>query len=214
MKNIDEKYYLRQMQWLKEQSNVFLGESRLGDFLKNEIVKLCRDFDKNRMTFDSFALAHMPHLYSKKEQFRQLYDNISYSYGAMQRNPNLREQKHIIGDLASDVVENLLNRFFRDYEDFKLRRIGKKAEQDLKHQEESLFIENLLSKTLLSSSDIPKWDKKQLGKVINNLTKSHGNGALEKIMNLLILNYYESSKNTKLFFEADNASKMFQRVVE
>lgn len=212
MKNIDEKYYLRQMQWLKEQSNVFLGESRLGDYLKKEIVKLCRDFDKNRMAFDSFALAHMPHLYSKKEQFKQLYDNISYSYGAMQRNPNLREQKHIIGDLGSDVVENLLNRFFRDYEDCKLRRIGKQAEHDLKQQEEGIFLNNLLSKTLLSSSDLPKWDKKQLGKVIYNLTKSHGNGALEKIMNLLILNYYEGSKNTKYFFEADNASKMFQQV--
>lgn len=214
MKNIDEKYYLRQMQWLKEQSNVFLGESRLGDYLKKEIVKLCRDFDKNRMAFDSFALAHMPHLYSKKEQFKQLYDNISYSYGAMQRNPNLREQKHIISDLGSDVVENLLNRFFRDYEDFKLKRIARKAEDDLKEQGEHFFLENLLSKTLLSNGDVPMWDKKLLGKIIGNLKKSHGNGAMEKIINLLILNYYESSKNTKLFFEADNVSKMFQRVLE
>ena len=213
MKNIDEKYYLRQMQWLKEQSNVFLGESRLGDYLKKEIVKLCRDFDKNRMAFDSFALAHMPHLYSKKEQFRQLYDDISYSYGAMQRNPDFREQKNIVRDLGSDVVENLLNRFFRDYDDFKLKRIGKKAEQELKLQEESIFLENLLSKTLLSSNDIPRWDKKQLGKVIYNLTKSHGSGALEKLMNLLILNYYEGSKNTKRFFEADNASKLFKQVI-
>lgn len=213
MKNIDEKYYLRQMQWLKEQSNVFLGESRLGDHLKEEIVKLCGDFDENRMAFDSFVLVHMPHLYSKKEQFRQLYDDISYSYGAMQRNPSFREQKNIVRDLGSDVVENLLNRFFRDYDDFKLKRIGKKAEQELKQQEESIFLENLLSKTLLSSNDIPRWDKKQLGKVIYNLTKSHGSGALEKLMNLLILNYYEGSKNTKRFFEADNASKLFKQVI-
>lgn len=213
MKNIDEKYYLRQMQWLKEQSNVFLGESRLGNYLKQEIVKLCKDFDKNRMTFDSFALAHMPHLYSKKELFRQLYNDISYSYGAMQRNPNLREQKHIVSDLGSNVVENLLNRFFRDYEDFKLRGISRKAEQDLKYQEESIFLKNLLSKTLLSSDDIPNWDKKQLGKVINNLTRSRGNGALEKLMNLLVLNYYEGSKYTKHFLEADNASKIFQQVL-
>lgn len=212
MKNIDEKYYLRQMQWLKEQSNVFLGESRLGDYLKKEIVKLCRDFDKNRMAFDSFALAHMPHLYSKKEQFRQLYDDISYSYGAMQRNPGLHEQKNIVRDLGSDVVENLLNRFFVDYENRQLNNIANNAKYDSKQPR--IFLENLLSKTFLFDRDIERWSIEFIKTALSHLTKSYGNGALEKLANLLIVNYYNPTKYTKLFLEADNVSKMFKQAME
>ncbi|MBO7551033.1 MAG: hypothetical protein J6T62_05880 [Fibrobacter sp.] len=212
MKNIDEKYYLRQMQWLKEQSNVFLGESRLGDYLKKEIVKLCRDFDKNRMAFDSFALAHMPHLYSKKEQFRQLYDDISFSYGAMQRNPSLREQKNVVRDLGSDVVENLLNRFFVDYENLQLNRIANKAKYDSKQPRN--FLENLLSKTFLFDRDIKQWSIDFIKTALSHLTKSHGNGAQEKLANLLIVNYYNPTKYTKHFLEADNVSEMFKQAME
>lgn len=212
MKNIDEKYYLRQMQWLKEQSNVFLGESRLGDYLKKEIVKLCRDFDKNRMAFDSFALAHMPHLYSKKEQFRQLYDDISCNYGAMQRNPGLHEQKNIVRDLGSDVVENLLNRFFVDYENRQLNSIANNAKYDLKQPR--IFLENLLSKTFLFDRDIERWSIEFITTALSHLTKSYGNGALEKLANLLIANYYNPTKYTKLFLEADNVSEIFKQAME
>ena len=212
MKNIDEKYYLRQIQWLKEQSNVFLGESRLGDHLKKEIVKLCRDFDKNRMAFDSFALGHMPHLYSKKEQFRQLYDDISYSYGAMQRNPGFREQKNIVRNLGSDVVENLLNRFFVDYENRQLNNIANNAKYDSKQPR--IFLENLLSKTFLFDRDIERWSIEFIKTALSHLTKSYGNGALEKLANLLIVNYYNPTKYTKLFLEADNVSKMFKQAME
>ena len=46
------------------------------------------------------------------------------------------------------------------------------------------------------------------------MTKSYGNGALEKLANLLIVNYYNPTTYTKLFLEADNVSEMFKQAME
>lgn len=210
LKGLDEKYYLRQVQWLKSQPNVYLEATPLGDYLNKEIIKLCSNFDKRLVPFNNFALAHMPHLHSNKEQFSSIYDSLLYCYGAMQSSLNIREQKHIVRDLGEEVVERLLNVFFGEYNDSKLKQISKIAFEDLKKLGQVELVTNLLSKTFLDR-DVMPWNEEFIKTSLSHLTKSHGNGALEKMVNLLIVNYYNPTTNTKSLLEADNASEMFRR---
>lgn len=210
LRGIDERYYHRQLQWLKAQPSVYLEETNLGACLNNEIVKLCKDFNKSQINFDNFALAHMPNLHSCKEKFLSVYDTLSYCYGAMQGNLSIREQKHIVRDLGEEVVERLLNMFFREYNDSELKQISKKASYDLKNLSQAKLVTNLLSKTFLDSG-IMSWSDDFIKTSLSHLTKSRGNGALEKMVNLLIVNYYDPTTNTKSLLEADNASEMFRR---
>jgi hypothetical protein len=209
LRGMDERYYHRQLQWLKAQPSVYLEETCLGSYLNNEIVKLCKDFNKSQLNFDNFALAHMPNLHSCKEKFLSVYDTLSYCYGAMQRNPSPQEQKHIIRDLGDEVVEKLLNLFFTTYDWRKLNQIKEKAEKDLEKQGRTKFLTSLLSKTLLSERNI-SWNENFINNALKHLPKTYGFSALEKMANLLIVNFYNSTANIKSFLEADNASKMFE----
>lgn len=220
MKGIDDKYYLRQMLWLMGQSDVRIrrindeeseGKS-LKDFMNHEILQLCESFNADKLNFVHFAQREMPHLVANQNQFRELYDTLAGEYGLMQRNPDLRGQKNIIRDLGSDVVESLLNHFFKEKDSTEMRNVSNLALKDLKRLDGEIFLRQMLNRTFLSESDVAGWSVKNLDKPIRNMANSHGNGAWEKLVNILVLNYYNPTDFTKRLLEADNISTMVRRI--
>lgn len=220
MKGIDEMYYLRQMLWLMGQSDVRIrrindeeseGKS-LKDFMNHEILQLCRSFNTDKLNFVHFAQREMPHLVANQNRFRKLYDILAGEYGLMQRNPDPRSQKNIIRDLGSDVVESLLNHFFRETDSIEMRNVINQAVRELEQRGGESFLRQMLSKTFMSDSDVASWNTKNLDKPIRNMVRSHGNGAWEKLVNILVLNYYNPTEFTKRLLEADNISVMVRRI--
>lgn len=212
MRGVDEEYYLRQMQWLVAQPNVYIGKETLESFMNREILKLCRSFNADKLYFKHFAQRDMPHLYVREKQFSGLYKELEGEYGVMQRNPDIREQKNIVRNLGGDVVESLLNLYFKNQESRVYWNVSKCALDDIKALGGEDFLSEMLKKTFLSNRDVEKWNVDYLDRAIKSMPKSHGNGAWEKLVNILVLNYYSPTVFTKRLLEADNISKVVEQV--
>lgn len=210
---IDNTYFLRQIQWLAATESTFLGDEPIDTFLNREIKKMSPRYKMGEKDYSVFVLERMPLLkvYKDvyKDKFATIYDDMGRIYSLMQRQDSLIEKENIVSSISRSVVESLFNRFFRGIEKETLEYISNKAKSDLDDYGCKNFAQQLTQYTELDASSISLSHHKYASLVIGRIRTTKGNSIVEKFINVMILNYYLGTAETKRFLSKSTAQRMY-----
>lgn len=205
---IDNTYFLRQIQWLTATGTTFLGGELLDTFLNREIKKISPQYKMEGKDYSVFVLEKMPLLKEYKDKFTIIYDDMGRIYSLMQRQHSLLEKENIVNNISRYVIESLFNYFFRGIKNKVLKNIAESAKSDIDNYGYESFIQHLVrytGKKLYSIS----WSQKYVSQVIGRISTTKGNSIVEKFINVIVLNYYLGTQETKKFLIQDNVQRMY-----
>lgn len=217
LNGIDDNYYLRQVQWLEATGNTYVGDEELDSFLTREIKKICPTYKNADKDFSVFIIEKLPLLKIYNTKFLRIYDDMSRIYHLMKRQSSsndkenersLIDKENIVNNIARYVVESLFNEFFRGVKKETLLNISKKAINDLHRYKSKSFKQYVLQNTSLDHLKI-HWNDNYTETVITRLSKTRGNSIVEKFINVIVLNYYLGTKETKRFLTDKNVQKIY-----
>lgn len=205
---IDNTYFLRQIQWLAATATTFLGDEPLDVFLDREIRKISPVYKTAEKDYGVFVLEKMPLLKAYKDKFTVIDDDMSRIYSLMQRQDSLLEKENIVNNISRSVVEGLFNCFFKGISSETLKNISEKAQSELKYYGCNVFLRHVAKGTGLDVSGI-SWRHKYMSMAIGRMSTTKGNSIVEKFINVLILNYYLGTTETKRFLSNSNVQRMY-----
>jgi hypothetical protein len=206
---IDNNYFLRQVQWLAASGYTWIEEEELNTYLTREIKKISPSYKSSDKDFSVFVLEKIPLLKLYKNKFPMIYDDMSRIYSLMQRQNSLLEKENIVNNISRSVVEGLFNAFFRGLEQGTLEMVSKNAKSDLDYQGCKAFVKQLTQKNQMDSYNI-KWSHNYVKGALGRLTYTHGNSIVEKFINVLAVNYYIGTQESRRFL----SNKKIQRLYE
>ena len=214
LNGIDNSYYLRQVQWLAASGNTSIGSENLDSFLNQEIRQLSPKFKSADKDFSVFVLEKMPLLKLYRNRFSRIYDDMARIYSLMQSQSSLLEKENIVNNIARNVVESLYNCFFKGIKKETLSNIQAKIKDDLDfHNCENYgckyYLQQITQMTKLDTSQF-KWGYRLIKNSTGRLHTTHGNSILEKLINVIVLNYYCGTSETTNFL----AEKDIQKICE
>ena len=208
LNGIDNSYYLRQIQWLAASGSASIGTDNLDSFLNREIRQLSPSFKSSDKDFSVFVLEKMPLLKLYRNRFSRIYDDMARTYALMQRQNSLLEIENIVSNISRYVLESLFNEFFRGIKSETLANVSKTAIDDLKWYKSKSFKEMVLKNTALNQSQI-YWSDEYTESVLWRLKRTKGNSIVEKFINVIVLNYYIGTKETKALLSSKNVQKLY-----
>lgn len=214
LNGIDNAYFLRQMQWLEAAGRTFLGEEPLDTFLTREIVKISPSVKVSDKDFSVFVLEKMPLLKINSSRFSRIYHDMERIYALMRSQKSLLEKENIVNNISRSVVESLYNSFFRGVGKSVLEDISKQAKDDLyqyncENYGCKYYLQQITKKTKLNTSQL-RWGFRLVSNSVGRIPSTHGNSILEKLINVIMLNYYYGTNETDAFLN----SKDIQHMVE
>ena len=210
---IDNNYFLRQIQWLAATGTTYLGDEELNSFLDREIRKLSPLYKNTDKDFSVFVLEKMPLLKISQNKFSYIYEDMARIYSLMQRQKSLIEKENIVNNLSRSVLESLFNTFFKNLKNDVLKDIQKNVNIDLELNNCSnygckYYINQIVKGTSLDATQL-KWGYRLVQNSIGRLPNTHGNSILEKFINVVILNYYYGTSETRKFLSAKNIQQLY-----
>jgi len=208
LSGIDSSYYLRQIQWLAASGNAYIGDEDLDSFLTREIRHLAPNFKTADTDFSVFVLEKMPLLKLYRDRFSRVYDDMARTYALMQRQNSMLEKENIVSNISRYVLESLFNEFFRSVKNDTLTNVSKTAIDDLKWYKSKSFKEMVIKNTALDQWQI-YWNDEYIESVLWRLKRTRGNSIVEKFINVIVLNYYIGTPETKAFLSSKDAQKMY-----
>lgn len=208
LNGLDNNYFLRQIQWLAAKDNIFIENCKLDYFLTSEIKKIAPNFSSSEKDFSVFVIEKMPLLKLQKSRFNEIYENFSRIYCLMQRQGSKLEKESIVSAISRFVLEKLFNEFFKSVNNLKLEHISKQAKNDLKYYGINAFKRNIFRNTHIDHASV-NWRKDYILTVIDRLITTRGNSIYEKFINVLVLNYYIGTPETRLFLSSKNGQQIF-----
>lgn len=208
LNGIDDNYYLRQVQWLAATGNTYVGDEELDSFLTREIKKICPTYKNADKDFSVFVLEKLPLLKLYRNRFSRVFDDMSRIYSLMQRQNSLIDKENIVNNISRYIVESLFNEFFKGIQKDTFINISKNAILDLNNYSSKTFTRQLFQKTYLDSLKI-FWSNKYVTAAIGRLSTTRGNSIVEKFINVIVLNYYLGTEETKKFLTNANAQRMY-----
>jgi len=205
---IDSTYFLRQIQWLAATDTTFLGNEMVNTFLNREIKKMSPFYKTEEKDYSVFVLEKMPLLKIYKDRFTTIYDDMGRIYSLMQRQHSLLEKENIVNNISRSVVESLFNNFFRGIKKETLINISDTAKSDLDYYGCKSLVQQLAQRTGLNAYNI-SWSHKYASLAIGRMSTTKGNSIVEKFINVIVLNYYLGTAETKRFLSKSNAQRMY-----
>lgn len=200
--DVDARYFLREVQWLSASGEVFVGDTSLNELLTDEIRKIIPHFDKDINDFEVFILGKVYRLYALREEihFKEIYKDFSDIYPIIISDKSLLDMEHIVADICRYVIEPIYNFYFKGIPGWRLREIRKDAQDEIKYNTE--FVRRLLDDLGIDTNKI-NWKNKFVSNAVGRLPSTKGNSAVEKLINIIILNYYLGRRNTKVLLSKD-----------
>lgn len=205
---IDSTYFLRQIQWLAATDSTFLGEELLDSFLDREIKKISPLYKTAEKDYSVFVLEKMPLLKAYKDKFTVIYDDMGRIYSLMQRQHSLLEKENIVNNISRSIVESLFNKFFKGIKKETLVNISETAKSDLDYYGCKSLVRQLAQRTELNPDNI-SLSRKYVAAAIGRMSTTKGNSIVEKFINVIVLNYYLGTTQTKKFLSKRNAQRMY-----
>lgn len=126
----------------------------------------------------------------------------------MQRQHSLIEKENIVNNISRSVVESLFNNFFRGIKKETLVNISGAAKSDLDYYGRKSLVQQLAQRTGLNAYNI-SWSHKYASLAIGRMSTTKGNSIVEKFINVIVLNYYLGTAETKRFLCKSNAQRMY-----
>lgn len=212
---IDNNYFLRQIQWLEQSENTYIGDEQLKDFLHREICKISPSYSNSEKDFRVFVLQTLPLLNMYRTRFLYVYEDMQRIYSLMQRERSLLERENIVNNLARSVVERLFNSYFRSINAEKLVKIQKRAFDEVNANGEYDYKRKICRNVHLDE-DTLKWIKgKYLRTILGRLTQTYGNSIMEKFINMMVVEYHLSNEQMHRFLfqpEIDQKYKLIDKL--
>lgn len=165
-------------------------------------------FKTEEKDYSVFVLEKMPLLKVYKDRFTTIYDDMGRIYSLMQRQHSLLEKENIVNNISRSVVESLFNNFFRGIKKETLVNISDTAKSDLDYYGCKSLVRQLVQRTGLNAYNI-SWSHKYASLAIGRMSTTKGNSIVEKFINVIVLNYYLGTAETKRFLSKSNAQKMY-----
>lgn len=206
---IDNGYYLRQVQWLAASGRACIGTERLDQFLTREVRRFAPNFQNTDMDFSVFALSKLPRLTLLKDRFSRVYEDMGQAYALMLRQSSMLEKENVVSSISRYVLESLFNEFFRCVKSETLANVSKMAVDDLRRARIKPFKQMLLQNTALDPERI-YWSNEYAEGALRRLKRTRGNSTVEKFINVIALNYYIGTPETRSFLTSDNAREMYE----
>ncbi|MGV8027434.1 MAG: hypothetical protein GXX80_10525 [Thermotogaceae bacterium] len=207
--DIDNDYFLRQVQWLAATGTTFIGEEELNSYLTREIRKISPSYKSSDKDFSVFVLEKIPLLKIFSSKFPMVYEDMSRIYSLMQRQNSLLEKENIVNSISRSVVERLFNTFFRGLKKDVLYTVSRNARSDLDNRGCQSFIQLLTKNTEMDPCKIT-WGHKYVSSALGRLGRTHGNSIVEKFINVVVVDYYIGTKESRKLL----SNKKIQRLYE
>ncbi len=214
---LDNRFFLRQMQWLEQAETTKIGEDSMQDFLHREITKLSPNYKTSQKDFRVFMTEHMPLLSLYRTKLSRIYDDMERIYALMQQQnvpsqgkDKLLEQENIVSNLAKYVVEALFNAYFRTMDPAMLGQVQKKALDDVRTYGSVNYKINICRNAKLTD-DTLRWVKdNQLISILRRLKGTHGNSISEKFINMLAVKYHIGDTRVDKFLEQGSIGQVYE----
>lgn len=207
--DIDNGYFLRQVQWLAAYGKTKIGDENLKPFIEREIKKISPSYQNREKAFEIFVLEKLPLLKSQRNMHGNMYGDMVRIYSLMKNQPSLLEKENIVGNISRSVLECLYNGFFKKIDGQRRKSISNQARADLKALGTKEYIQSMLKKTRLDPGKI-NWSPGFMNNVIGRLETTKGNSTLEKFINITVINYYIGTVETDKLLNSENIQEIYE----
>lgn len=212
MDGMDDIYFLKQLQWLERSEETYIEGRVFNDFINAEICKLSPGFNNSKKDYKVFLLENLPLLNIYKAKMKKEYDDMEKIYHLMQKENSLLEKENIVSNLSRNIVESLLNRYFKAIPENTISKIRKNAETKIRIRGEEAYL-SYICKNAGLEEDALRWiTPKYLSTILNRLKFSYGNSIKEKFINLLIIDGEISIANIQSFLKKSDVKRMYELV--
>ncbi len=209
---LDDNYFLRQVQWLEQADNTFIGEEKLACFLNREIRKLSPSYEESGKDFTVYVLEKMPLLKMYRTKFSRIYDDMERIYGLIKRQDSLIEKENIVNNLARSVVESLFNTYFRMIPSKNLAQIKRRDLEDLRFNDHREYLERLCCNVGLEKDTFSWVSNGNLNNILGRLTSTYGNSIMEKFINMLVIEYHLGDKYIRRYLRQTDINQKYQTI--
>ena len=209
---IDNNFFLRQMQWLEQADNIYLGGESMQNFLHREICKLSPSYKNSEKDFKVFVLERMPLLQLYRSHLPYIYEDMERIYALMQRQNSLLEKENIVNNLARCVVEGLFNTYFRSIDLTRLNQIQQKAFDDVKTYGSETYKKRICRNVHLEEDTLCRINPKYLNAILGRINKTYGNSITEKFINMLVIEYHLRDAQIHRFLFQSNIDQKYRLI--
>lgn len=204
--DIDAQYFLREVQWMRASGEAFVGDTSLNDLLESEIRKINPTYGEKIQDCEVFVLRNLYKLYALREtkRFKSIYKDFEAIYPNMEAEKTLLDMEHIVSDLSRLVVEALYNLYFEGIPWWRLEEISDEAQSELRY--DKLVFNNIMKDLGIDTCRV-NWGHKRIRGAVSKLATTKGNSSVEKLINIIVLDYYCGLSRTKSLL-SNNAGRL------
>jgi hypothetical protein len=205
----DNELFFRQIQWiLNPVHNVYLGKEKFSGFMLKEIHKL---FPKNseNVNKDVYIMNKLPVLYTERAKYTSVFEDTGMIIDLMQqKNPTSLTKENIVGNFNRKLIECLMDCLFRTVPEESRKKINKLAYNDFRQT--GNMVEQFAKVIGVDRNVLPK--KEVVYSAIKKINYTNGNSINEKLLNLIVFQYYQPSPQIRRFFQIEGIEDYIKTV--
>jgi hypothetical protein len=196
----DNVLFLRQVQWIMNPiQNVYFSKNKFSEFMLNEIHKFLPKGIVNADK-DVYFRGNLPILYTEKNKYKRIYEDTGMIFNLMhQNNPDLLTKENIVGNFSRKLIESLMERLFRTVSEDNRKKINTLAYDDFKRNGD-MMVEHFAKVIGVDRNVLPP-NADTVFSAIKKLNYTNGNSIYEKLLNLIVYQYYQPSPQIRKFFQ-------------
>jgi len=221
----DNELFLRQIQWIiNPDNNAYIFTNKFSEFMTNEINKLIpnRINEKSQIDRNLYINNKLPILYKYKDKYPNIYKDICEIIDLIQqKNLTILAKENIVGSLNKYLLEYLMKRLFQTVSEENGKKISKQAYRDftfINKNEDKIAKQNKMTERFVKligvdRSVLPQ-DTDIIYSAIKRLKYTKGNSIYEKLLNLIVYQYYQPSPQIRRFFQSEGIEDYIKTVDE
>lgn len=209
---IDSPQFLRQIQWMRNNEDITIGDSVLREFLDTECVKFGASVPLKEKDVSIHMLQVIPRLKYNKERFPDLYQIYPDLYALQQHASSILDKEGVVTQYCTKLIEPLFNRMFTTIPSNVLHRVKGQVSREDRAGEGDQVCQRIEEAAGISFFEL-SLSVGMIMTAINRLERTHGNSSLEKAINLLTLHAYAPSNAIRRYVEAEGLTNHLRDVI-
>jgi hypothetical protein len=197
----DDVLFLRQIQWIiNPVHNVYFGKVKFSEFMSKEIHKLLPKISEN-VNKDVYIMNKLPILYTEKDKYTRVFEDIGMIIDLMQqKNLTSLTKENIVRSFNKNLIEYLMGRLFRTVPEEDRRKISTLAYNEYKHTGN---MTERFAKVIGVDRNVLPQNTNVVYEAIKKINITNGYSIYEKLLNLIVYQYYQSSPQIRKFFQIE-----------
>jgi len=197
----DNELFLRQIQWIMNPvHNVRINKAKFSDFMSNEIHRFLPRGGVN-VNKDVFIMGKLPVLSTERNKYMRVFEDTGMIIDLMQqKNLTPLSKENIVGDFNRKLIECLMERLFRTVPEAVRKKINTLAYNDFNRTGD--MVDKFADVIGVGRNVLPQ-KSDVVYSAIKRLKYTNGNSIYEKLLNLIVYQYYLPSPQIKRFFQIE-----------